>query len=39
MADKDIQAITALTGEQLTTPTGVTNVRGGDLRWVNSNSR
>ena len=28
MADKDIQAITALTGEQLTTPTGVTNVRG-----------
>lgn len=27
MADKDIQAITALTGGQLTTPTGVTNVR------------
>jgi len=27
MADKDIQAITALTGEQLITPTGVTNVR------------
>lgn len=27
MADKDIQAITALTGEQLTTPTGVNNVR------------
>lgn len=28
MADKDIQAITALTGEQLTTPAGVTSIRG-----------